>query len=151
MDGSTYSNEDIKKALSTALSENIKSEFLFEEFLRTEERKYRIPDDYKLYMFNGEVAAIHVINRLNASKGLNTWYDEHWNPVKSLTLNYQPGQLKQPPKCLPKIIEGARRLSKHMKYFQGLIFTPLIRGLCLENLHLHLLVAKVSLLKLISL
>ena len=36
MDGKTCSKEDIKEILATALNQNIKLEFLIEEFLRTE-------------------------------------------------------------------------------------------------------------------
>jgi hypothetical protein len=40
--------------MGKALQNNPQLEFLIEEFMRTEAGEYRIPDDYKFYMFNGK-------------------------------------------------------------------------------------------------
>lgn len=57
MDGKTYLREDIKQVLREALSANEKLEFLIEEFVRTEDGEYKIPDDYKFYMFMVKLVA----------------------------------------------------------------------------------------------
>jgi len=44
MGGKSYSREDIKAVLSKALDQDIKLQFLVEEFLRTEAGEYKIPN-----------------------------------------------------------------------------------------------------------
>lgn len=128
MDGKTYSKEDIKKTLAKALDENEKLEFLIEEFLKTEEGLHKIPTDYKFYMFDGQIASIQVISRLNSSKASNTWYDETWNPMLNLTSNYPIGSIQAPPKCLPEMIEDVKRLSKAYEIFARIDFYATDKG-----------------------
>lgn len=128
MDGERYSKENIKEALAKVIDENKKLEFLIEEFLKTEEGLYKIPNDYKFYMFNGHIASIQVITRLNSSKAYNSWYDENWNQTINLTSNYPLGEAKQPPKCLPEMIEYARRLSKAYEIFVRIDFYATDKG-----------------------
>jgi hypothetical protein len=88
MDGKTYSKEDIKEVMAKALKENKRLEFLIEEFVRTENGEYKIPDDFKFYMFDGQIGFIQVINRNNNTIGYTSWYDENWNLLSNLTTNY---------------------------------------------------------------
>lgn len=103
MDGTTYPKEEIRAIIAKAVKEEENTEFLIEEFLKREDGEYKIPDDYKFYMFNGQIAGIQVINRLSSSKGLNSWYNENWNEMISITSNYKQGEWQQPPKCLPEM------------------------------------------------
>lgn len=128
MDGKTYPQEDIKKVMAKALSENENLEFLIEEFVRTEDGIYKIPDDYKFYMFNGQIAAIQVINRSNSAKGSNSWYDENWNETISITSNYKQGKIQQAPKCLPEMIEYAKKLSREYGIFSRIDFYATDKG-----------------------
>ena len=117
MDGKTYSHDDIRQVLEKALAENDRLEFLIEEFVRTEAGDYKIPDDYKLYMFNGKIACIQVINRENNKKGYTSWYDENWNPLPNLTTNFPDGESQPRPACFDEMVEYARRLSEAYKIF----------------------------------
>lgn len=128
MDGKSYSKEEIKEALATTLDQNLKIEFLVEEFLRTESGEYRIHDDYKFYMFDGKIASIQVINRVSAKGGCNTWYDENWNQMKNITSNYSVGKVQKPPRCLPEMKEYARRLSKAYEIFARIDFYATDKG-----------------------
>jgi hypothetical protein len=128
MDSKTWSKEDIKQALSRALDQNYILEFLIEEFLRTENGEYKIPDDYKLYMFNGEVATIQVINRLGPSKGFTNCYDEHWNPMENVNIYYATGTYQPPPKCLAEMVEKAKELSKSYEIFVRIDFYATDKG-----------------------
>ena len=128
MDGKIYSKEDIKEVLAKALNENKTSEFLFEEFLRSEDGVYKIPDDYKCYMFNGEVACIEVINRLGPSKGFTTCYNENWQVIENINPYYPEGDYQQPPKCLQELLEKAKELSKSYEIFVRLDFYATYKG-----------------------
>lgn len=128
MDGKIYSKEDIKEALATALDQNIKLEFLVEEFLRTEKGEYKIPDDYKLYIFNGEVATIQVINRLGPSKGFTTCYNESWELMENVNVYYAKGNYQPPPKCLKEMVEKAKELSKSYEIFVRIDFYATDKG-----------------------
>ena len=128
MDGKKYSKEDIKCNLSKSLNENKKLAFLIEEFVRTEEGEYKIPDDYKFYMFNGQISCIQVINRLNNSKGFTSWYDQNWNPLNNLTTNYPDGINQSRPKCFEEMTEFARKLSKSYEIFVRVDFYATDKG-----------------------
>lgn len=128
MDKKTYSPEKIKEVMATALHENQDTVFLIEEFVRTEDGEHKIPDDYKFYMFAGQIGCIQVINRLNCSQGFTSWYDENWNSISNLTTNYSDGEVQLPPKCLPEMIETAGRLSKSYKIFCRIDFYATDQG-----------------------
>jgi hypothetical protein len=119
MNGKTYIKEDVTQILGKALNINLHTEFLIEEFVRTEDGEYKIPDDYKFYMFNGEIACIQVINRLSCSKGFTTWYDENWNVLPNLTVNYPDGKTQQAPKCLPQMTEAAKTKQNLQHFLQN--------------------------------
>jgi hypothetical protein len=122
MNGKTYLKEDIKEILAKALSTNRKLEFLFEEFVRTESGVYKIPDDYKFYMFNGEIACIQVINRTGPSKGFTTFYNENWQVMENVNTYYPKGEYQQPPKCLQEMIVKAKELSRSYEVFVRIDF-----------------------------
>src|SRR5215210_2421023 len=128
MDGKIYSKKDIKEVLAKALNENKTSEFLFEEFLRSEDGVYKIPDDYKCYMFHGEIACIEVINRLGPSKGFTTCYNENWQVMENINPYYPEGDYQQPPKCLQELLEKAKELSKSYEIFVRLDFYATYKG-----------------------
>src|SRR4051794_2704898 len=128
MDGKRYSNEDIRQTLQKALDLDIKLEFLIEEFLRTEAGEYKIPNDYKLYMFNGQLATIQVINRLSPTKGFTTFYDENWQPMENANTYYTKGDLEPAPKCLQEMIAKAKELSRSYEIFVRIDFYATDKG-----------------------
>lgn len=71
LDKQTYSPEALLEALKTALEKNSNIEFLIEEFVKNEQGAYKIPIDYKFYMFDGTVAAIQVIERFRYQKTIS--------------------------------------------------------------------------------
>jgi hypothetical protein len=119
MDGQPYSKEAILKILTEALEKKLHMEFLVEEFLKTEQGEYKIPIDYKFFMFNGMIAAIQVIERFSYQKIISGFYDEGWKEMKHLfSFKGKPlkGRFHQPPK-LHEMIEYAKRLSKAYEIF----------------------------------
>jgi len=134
MDGKTYSTEDIKEVLTNALSDNKKVEFLFEEFIRTECGDYCIPDDYKFYMFNGQVGCIQVINRINNKQGCTTWYDENWKLLPNLTTNFPDGKEQSSPRCYEEMLHMAKAISKSYKIFIRIDFYATDKGVVFGEL-----------------
>lgn len=128
MDGKKYAKEEIKTDLAEALNKNKKLMFLIEEFVRTEDGEYKIPDDFKFYMFDGQIGCIQVINRTNNTKGFTTWYDEKWNLLQNLTTNYPDGKEQRMPACFNEMIECSRRLSKSYNIFTRIDFYATDKG-----------------------
>lgn len=129
MDKQIYSAEDIKEILTKSLKQNPYIEFLVEEFIKTEKGEYKIPDDYKIYMFNGEVAIIEVINRLSPTEGTLSCYDKDWNMTANTAVNKFPqATFQPPPKCLDEMLEQAKRLSKAYEIFVRIDFYATDKG-----------------------
>ena len=128
MDKQTYTAEGIRNVLGKALDQNPNLEFLVEEFLRDEKGEYRIPDDYKMYMFNGELACIQVINRLSPKKGYTTYYDMHWNQIENISTGYPKGEYQQPPACLEEMTQDAKKLSRSYEIFARIDFYATDKG-----------------------
>lgn len=121
-DQKMYEPEELRTVLSEIVSKRAGLEVLIEEFLQPEEGKHDILTDYKLYMFNGEVAIIHVIQRKGRNKGYGNFYDEHWNPVENIRTYYPKGELIPKPKCFDQMVADAKRLSKAYEIFARIDF-----------------------------
>lgn len=122
LDRRTYTKEEIVAGMLSVTAQNPTIAFLCEEFLADESGAYRIPDDYKFYMFNGEVACIQVINRFGPKqegvKGTVQYYDEHWQPLDKIKKSaYAEGDYQPAPDCLPEMLSYAKRLSKAYQTF----------------------------------
>lgn len=129
MDKQIYSAENIKTILSKNLKENPHLEFLIEEFIKTEKGEHKIPDDYKMYMFNGEAATIEVINRLSPTEGSLSCYDKDWNLTSNTAVNKFPqAAFQQPPKCFAQMLEQAKVLSKAYEIFVRIDFYATDKG-----------------------
>ena len=128
MDRKTYTPENVQRILREALKQNPDLEFLVEEFLKDNSGKYRIPDDYKLYMFNGEVASIEVINRLSPKKGYSGFYDESWNQTEVLNTYYPEAAFQPPPACIEEMVGYAKKLSRAYGIFARIDFYATDKG-----------------------
>lgn len=128
MDQQNYTFETILAKLDDAAQHDSRLEFLVQEFLKTEKGEYKIPDDYKIYLFNGEIACIQLINRLSPKKGFNTFYDEDWNQIKEINTYYAKGAYQQPPVCLSEMLDQARTLSKVYGIFVRIDFYATDKG-----------------------
>ncbi|MBF9252796.1 hypothetical protein I2I11_05810 [Pontibacter sp. 172403-2] len=128
MDQQTYTKQDIIEKLGIALQQNPYLEFLVEEFLKTERSEYKLPIDYKFFMFNGEVAYIFIIDRLSPTKGYSTFYDENWKQIDNPNTYYPKGTYQQPPVCLAEMIEQAKKLSRLYGIFVRIDFYATDKG-----------------------
>lgn len=128
-DNQTYDIVEVKNYLETAVRKKETPEFLIEEFLTTENGEYQIPDDYKVFAFNGEIAGIAVINRKGRKSGRIGFYNQHWNPILPIVENYFEHCTDQvKPACFPQIIEHARLLSKAYQIFVRIDFYATAKG-----------------------
>ncbi|WP_347159733.1 ATP-grasp fold amidoligase family protein [Pontibacter chitinilyticus] len=128
MDKRFYSEADLKKIMAAALKQNPYQTFLIEEFVRSEQGEYKIPVDYKLSLFNGELAVINVINRMSPKAGLSSSYDENWNMLEDICQLYQHAPYQEPPACLPEMISFAKKLSKAYEIFIRIDFYATDKG-----------------------
>lgn len=128
MDGKLYQDHEIRETLSKAIETAPAVEFLFEEFLQTEQGEYKIPNDYKFYIFNGHVAAIQLINRLSPKKGYTTFYDEHWQPLDNINTYYPKGNYEALPRCFSDMIEKVKELSRSYEIFARIDFYATPKG-----------------------
>ncbi|WP_242916175.1 ATP-grasp fold amidoligase family protein [Pontibacter liquoris] len=128
MDNRSYTPDHLKKALSGAIAENPYLEFLLEEFVKDENGAHRIPDDYKISVFNGEVAFIDVINRTSPKTGFSSCYTQHWERIENVADFYQPAPLQNLPRCLGEMLVCARQLSKAYKIFVRIDFYATDKG-----------------------
>jgi hypothetical protein len=129
LDKRTYTQKQILEVLKDALGKNQHLEFLLEEFVRTEKGQYKIPDDYKFYMFDGKIALIEIINRLGPSEGSFACYDEDWNLIPNIANSkYKTAAYQAPPACLSTMIEWAKKLSKAYQIFVRVDFYATDKG-----------------------
>lgn len=124
-DKSTLDIEKVKADLSVGLKQNyylqgrewcyknIPHRIICEEFL--EDEKHFVPEDYKVYCFNGKPKYIVVFhNRFDDSKELSeSVYDTSWNKQEiSLDDHFQISDIvENKPECLDKMLEFAEVLS----------------------------------------
>jgi hypothetical protein len=128
MDRQAYSHRDLIDAWDKVFNDGPNVECLVQEFVRSEAGEHCIPTDYKLYMFNGELAYIRVIERHAAKDAVGTLYDRAWNPVSMRNMYYGEAGYQAPPRCLDDIIAGARRLSRTYEIFCRIDFFASDRG-----------------------
>jgi hypothetical protein len=127
-DQKRYTPLQILKHLQDDLEKNPILEFLFEEFVQTEDGRYAIPNDFKFLCFNGTVASIVVIDRLSPKEGYSYFYDEHWNKMKRVHHLYPGKDEPEKPECFDEMLEQAKRLSKAYGIFVRIDFFATSKG-----------------------
>ena len=128
MDKRIYTEGELKSIMAEALGKNPHQRFLVEEFVKSEQGEHRIPVDYKMSFFNGELAVINVINRTSPKSGRSSSYDENWNMVEDIGRLYQQAPYQDPPACLGEMIGHARKLSETYKIFVRIDFYATDKG-----------------------
>ncbi|NCD69367.1 ATP-grasp fold amidoligase family protein [Mucilaginibacter agri] len=130
MDKKPYSNNQLIHIMQEVLLQVPHNEFLVEEFLMSEDGEYRIPTDYKLHTFNGEIARIEAIHRFSANKGIVRVFDADWNRQENIGEKYKDKEkiTDAPPACLPEIINQAKKLSRLYQIYVRIDFYATNRG-----------------------
>lgn len=127
-DQKQYTIAEILENLQAELDRVPILEFLFEEFVQTEDGRYAIPNDFKFLCFNGEVASVVVIDRISPKVGFSYFYDEHWNKMERLHTLYPGKDEPQKPRCFEEMLEQAKRLSKAYGIFVRIDFFATNKG-----------------------
>lgn len=106
---------------------------LAEEFVTSEDGRYRLPVEYKCHTFGDTVAAVEMIERTGASTARHRYYASDWQamPDPMNTILPQAG-LTDPPRCLDEMIDLARRLGSAVGTYVRVDFFATDRG-CVFN------------------
>ena len=123
-----YTREELILIMEKALGLNSKLKFIVQEFLKSDDGVYRIPLDYKVHTFNGEIARIEVINRVSANTGSVSVFDKDWKRVENLGWRFQNNEDIQPPKCHKDIINQATVLSRAYEIYVRIDFYATDKG-----------------------
>jgi hypothetical protein len=123
-----YTPKEILENLQHDLEKNPLLEFLFEEFVQTEDGRHVIPNDFKFLCFNGEVASVVVIDRVSPKVGYSYFYNEKWDKMKRLHHLYPGKNEPEKPKCFDEMLEQAKRLSKAYGIFVRIDFFATTKG-----------------------
>lgn len=138
--------ESCKKTLNSALKENfainnleyhysfIEPKIICEEYL--DDKKNKLPLDYKFYCYNGKVECILMCSNRDKQLKLD-YYDLDWNYLDYAKEEYRSNKKYDKPDCLKEMIDIASDLSKGFEfvrvdlyslngkiYFGELTFTP---------------------------
>jgi hypothetical protein len=91
-------------------NKKFKHAYIFvEEFLQPS-IKGKLPIDYKLWCFNGQVKFIQVMDELNKT---HIWYTKEWNPVRDqMHIEFARGKVEPPPSSLKRLIVAAEKLAE---------------------------------------
>lgn len=128
-DGLAYSPNDIIGKIKKANQENVPQDYLVEEFLPRENGEIAIHDDFKFYMFNGEIACIQLINRFSPKSGTVRYYNEDWQILPNLKKSsYEEGVYQDPPHCFEEMKSFAKILSKAYVLFVRIDFYATGKG-----------------------
>ncbi|RVU00666.1 hypothetical protein EOD41_11745 [Mucilaginibacter limnophilus] len=128
MDKKRYTYYELTENMKQIMESNPLNEILIQEFLTSESGEYRIPTDYKVHTFNGEIARIEVIYRTGPGKGTVNVFDTNWEPKENIGKKYVNGDDLAPPKCLPQIINQAKTLSKAYQIYVRIDFYATAKG-----------------------
>jgi len=127
-DQKRYTTTQIRERLQAEIDKHPALEFLFEEFVQTENGEFTIPNDFKFLCFNGEVASVVVIDRISPKVGYSYFYDENWSKMKRLHHLYPGKDEPAKPKCFDEMLEQAKKLSKAYGIFVRIDFFATING-----------------------
>ncbi len=128
LDAKDYSPQDITSVMDKVTADNPGLEFLIEEFVRTETGEYSVPDDYKFYMFNGQLAFVQVINRFSYHDGSTSFYDGEWKRIENVNSIYAQAPPQPKPQSFDEMLAGATKLSKAYGIFVRIDFYATDKG-----------------------
>lgn len=95
---------------------DIEPKIICEKYLETKDGI--LPNDYKIYCFNGEPKIILVCTEREKKLKLS-FFDTEWNVMDIGTEKYKSESIPEKPKNLEKMLEDARKLSKDFKFVRA--------------------------------
>ncbi|WP_298524112.1 ATP-grasp fold amidoligase family protein [uncultured Christiangramia sp.] len=124
----SFSTKNLKESFLKELGGK-NTDVIIEELIPDEMGEFRILDDYRLYMFNGELAFIRFDIRNGKSYDITGFYDENWSLIKHKVLNSSiSDKAIAAPESLKEMIMNAKTLSKQYQIFVRVDFFASIEG-----------------------
>jgi hypothetical protein len=113
--GKAMNVSEINSFISSRISsKEFRNSYIMVEELLKPNNNSLLPDDYKLFCFNGQVKFIQVINRI---KNSHVWYSKSWELINDqMNLTYNFGIPETIPNNLTEIISTGEKLSKAYDY-----------------------------------
>ncbi|MCK6461712.1 MAG: hypothetical protein L6Q95_17655 [Planctomycetes bacterium] len=106
---------------------------IVEQFVARGEGDDRLPLEYKFHTFAGAVAAIQAVERTDTDTACMRYYTPRWEPFEDVMDTARPpSDLRDPPGCLPEMLDLARRLGKEIGTYMRIDFFATDRG-CVFN------------------
>ena len=131
--GQSASPAEIRKCLRRSPTLDWAVPILAEEFVKTEDGRYRLPIEYKCHTFGDTVAAVELIERRSARRGELRFYTPGWEPFPDpMDIGLPQAELTSPPPCLEEMLRCAQRLGTSVSTYVRIDFFSTDRG-CVFN------------------
>jgi hypothetical protein len=106
---------------------------LGEEFVRAPDGTYRLPPEYKCYVFGDHVAAIQAVERTGPRPPFSRFYTAEWHTIDDPMNTTLPlGPPRDPPPALAAMVRCAARLGAAAGTFMRIDFFATVGG-CVFN------------------
>ena len=124
---------ELRRQLSRLRRLRYPATILIEEFVRDDDRGYRLPLEYKCHVFAESVAAIEVIERTGFQTGTKRWYTPGWEPFPDpMHVGLPQAEIRDPPACLEEMLRQASTLGAQLQTYMRIDFFATDRG-CVFN------------------
>ena len=118
-----YSLDELRKSLLSDIDKINRTDIIIEQLITDDNGKFRVLEDYRFYMFNGELAFIRYDKRSGKSYNITGFYDEKWILFKDKILKTSNvEQAFEASPALDEMIEKAKTLSKGYEIFVRIDF-----------------------------
>lgn len=117
-DGKKYDKSSLKQEVIRLYKSKPGLELIIEEFIPDQEGNFRVPIDYKFYMFNGhlEFLAMHIRN--STTSFLPSYYEKDWKLIRNKVKPFSDISMPVPvPKHFEEMKVIAEKLSKEFEIF----------------------------------
>ncbi len=127
-EGKIYDEKLLRAKIQELYNSGIK-EILIEEFLANEDGEFKVPNDYRFYVFNGHIKFIQLDKRSGFEKDQVSFYDENWKLIENkILVDAVTNNIDDPPKCFEEMKTSAVELSLHYKNFVRIDFYATNKG-----------------------
>ncbi|WP_299153937.1 ATP-grasp fold amidoligase family protein [uncultured Christiangramia sp.] len=114
---------ELKSEIFELYSSRPDLEMMIEEFIPQEAGNFEVANDYKFYMFNGNLAFIKLDEREGKAYEKVTFYDSNWNLFTKKILTFANVETpSKPPQHLEEMIRDAKKLSLAYENFVRIDF-----------------------------
>lgn len=127
--GNSFNKKELRTQLLKLFEVDNNLIVIIEEFIPNENGEFAIPQDFRIFTFNGEIPYLRVDYRSSLLKDRSIFYDTNWNKIDEKLMVFvttEGNDVK--PQHFEEMIEQARKLSKVYKKFIRLDFYNSVDG-----------------------